>query len=221
MINRNLNDLKRNGRYGLYKRSLTLSKGQYNLICDYLQKINYSLQDIDKCLNRTPDNTVLIDIVIFVTWIQEAVEEIKKSYKEYALESFHYNEEVLKTNTQYLKAIRSFVCAHPLTTSRHNHYGFDGTLRCVDIRPKGADVTCAFWKPGDVFYVDKQGFVPYNKQKVDYWLYIYNSKKDDNLFEQFVGISLESICNVANDYIDYLYAMDKHLCKIKVHKDLV
>ena len=33
----------------------------------------------------------------------------------------------------YIKALRSFVVAHPLSTSRHSKYGLDGNYICVDI----------------------------------------------------------------------------------------
>lgn len=215
---KNLNGLKRNSHLGLYKKGLVLSNNQYHLVCDYLEKINYSLQDIERELKKKSDNSVLIIILVFVCWIQESVHEIKKSYKNYAIEDFAYDKTVLCVDKKFLNAIRSFVFAHPLTTNRHEFLGLDGTLRCIDIRPVGTDITSCFWKDDDRYYFDRSGMSLHNNQPVDYWLYIYNDKKYNNQFNQYVGISLNTICNIANDYIDYLYALDKHFNKVKVQK---
>lgn len=141
---RNLNGLKRDSHRGLYKKGLAVSDSRFYLICDYLEKINYAIQDIEKELKKDPDNSVLISILVYICWIQESVQEIQKSYTEYAMEGFTYNAELIDNDKMFLNAIRSFIFAHPLTTNRHELFGFDGSLRCVDIRQNGFDITSFF-----------------------------------------------------------------------------
>ena len=215
---KNLNNLKRNSHLGLYKKGLALSTDRYYLVCAYLEKINYSIQDIEKELKKNSDNSILISILVYVCWIQESVQEIQKSYQKYATEHLIYDTDVLDKDKKFLNAIRSFIFAHPLTTNRHELFGFDGTLRCVDIRPNGSDMTSCFWKEEDKNYLDENGLNPYKDQSVDYWLYIYNDEKYDNQFNQYIGVSLKTICSIANDYIEYIYALDKHLSKVKIQK---
>lgn len=218
IIIKNLNELKRDKNKGLYKQGLAISKEKHHLIYDYLEKINYSIQDIEKELNKEPDNSVLICILVYVCWIQESVKELQNSYQEYAIKNFSYDMVLLKDNENFLNAIRSFVFAHPLTTNRHELFGFDGTLRCADIHLSETSITSWFWKNEDKYFLDKNGLAPYKNQSVDYWLYIYNDKKYNNQFKQYIGISLKTICDIANDYIDFIYKLDNHLAKIKVQK---
>lgn len=39
---KNLNGLKRHNHVGLYKKGHCISVQKYHLVCDYLEKINYS-----------------------------------------------------------------------------------------------------------------------------------------------------------------------------------
>lgn len=215
---KDLNGLKRYNYLGLYKKGHCISGQKYSLACDYLEKINYSLQDISTELQKKPDRSVLICIIAYTCWIQESVNELKKCYKSNVFNNFSFNDSVIKENDSFLKAIRSFVLAHPFVTTRHKNYGFDGTLRCVDIRENGQDITFPFVKDKDKFYIDVNSKVTYNNQKVDYWLYIYNDNEYGNMFKQYIGISVDTICKVVNDYIDYLYALDKHMSKTKIQK---
>lgn len=44
----NLNDLKRNSHKGIFKRWLYKEPSDYSLVCDYLQKMNNSIDDINE-----------------------------------------------------------------------------------------------------------------------------------------------------------------------------
>ena len=216
---KDLNGLRRFNHVGLYKQGHCVSFQKYQLVCDYLEKINYSLQDITTELQKTPSRSSLICIVAYACWIQESITELKKCYKSYVFNNFLFNDTNIKENTDFLKAIRSFVLAHPFATDRHKKYGFDGTLRCIDIRENGQDVAFTFVKNEDKFYIDTNGKSAYNNQKIDYWLYIYNDNTYKNMFKQYIGISIDTICKIVNDYIDYLYALDKHMSKINIQKE--
>lgn len=211
----NLNGIKRHSPYGIYKKSLAKDKDSAHLICDYMEKISNSLQDIEKESQKKTDVSVLISSIAFLSWIDDSVDSIEKSYKSFALAGFNYAKTQIRKNSEYLKAIRSFVFAHPYKTDRHGKFGFDGSLRCADIRPACSDITEPFWHNDDKFYIDANGKTDYTGQEVDYWLYVYNSNKYDNTLKQYIGISLKPLYKIANDYVTYLYALDKHLCKVK------
>lgn len=216
---KDLNGLKKHSHVGLYKKGHCISAPKYHLVCDYLEKINYSLQDISAELQKKPDRSVLICIIAYACWIQESVDELKKCYKSYVFNSFLFNNVIIKENTDFLKAIRSFVLAHPFVTNRHKKYGFDGTLRCIDIRENSKNIVLTFVNDVDKFYIDVNGKSVYSNQEVDYWLYIYNENKYGNMLKQYIGISIDTICKVVNDYIDYLYALDKHMSKTNIQRE--
>lgn len=214
---KDLNGLKRGDHLGLYKKGHCVSSEKYQLVCDYLEKINYSLQDISTEYQKKPNNSVFICIIAYACWIQQSINELKKCYKPYVLENFAYDETIIKENDCFLKAIRSFVLAHPFTTTRHKEYGFDGTLYCIDIRANGSDMALfPLANNDDKYYIDVKGRVKYDHQKVDYWLYIYNDKKYGNRFKQYIGISVDTICKIVNDYVNYLYALDKHMSETNI-----
>lgn len=216
---KDLNRLKIYSHPGLYKKGHSVSIQKYHLACDYLEKINYSLQDISAELQKEPSHSVLICIIAYACWIQESINELKKCYKSYIFNNFSFDESIIKENDKFLKAIRSFVLAHPFTTTRHKNYGFDGTIYCADIRVNGSDTTSTFVEKKDKYYIDTKGKSKYENQKIDYWLYIYNDNEYENMFKQYIGISVDTICKVVNDYIDYVYALDKHMSKTNIQKD--
>lgn len=216
---KDLNGLKIHNHVGLYKKGHCISEYKYSLVCDYLEKINYSLQDISAELQKKPSRSVLICIIAYTCWIQESINELKKCYKSYIFNNFLFDDSVIKKNDNFLKAIRSFVLAHPFVTTRHKNYGFDGTLRCIDIRENGQDIAFPLVKDKDKFYIDVNGKSAHSNQKIDYWLYIYNDNEYGNMFKQYIGISIDTICKIANDYIDYLYALDKHMSKTNIQKE--
>lgn len=79
MIIKDLNELERDNHLGLYKKGHCISEQKYSLVCDYLEKINYSLQDISIELQKNPNRSVLICIIAYTCWIQESVNELKNA----------------------------------------------------------------------------------------------------------------------------------------------
>ena len=217
---KDLYKLHTNSHYGLYKKGHAISTLDYNLACDYLQKINYTLQDIRSELVKPLNRSVLICLLTYTTWILEAVDELKKCYKQYVFQSVPFNMELLETNKKYIRALRSFAIAHPLTTNRHLDYQLDGNLRCIDIQVNSPNNrSMDFSRQEQKFYLDIDGLKAYNQQLVHYWLCVYNSKYQENKYFQYIGINIGIICNIVNDYVDYIYMLDKHLSKLKIRKD--
>ena len=73
---RNLNDLDR----GIHKRWIWGTKDNYFRSCDYLQKINYSIQDLNAEIKNlsTPSMKDVIFVIALVDWICEAVKSIQE-----------------------------------------------------------------------------------------------------------------------------------------------
>lgn len=216
MINevKNLNGLHRGDRRGLYKRWILKDKSNYNRVCDYLQKINYCIQDLNSEL--TLKNLSMKDIVFVIVqtvWIQEAVEKLIMLYKDNIIDKFNYskNNELSKAK-KYINAIRSFVVAHPLSTSRHEKYGFDGNYICVDVRTPSQDMTFPFIETERSHHLNFDGVQDNLRDPLDnFFLYCYSEKDDNMRFYQYIGCSMSDIYHVAELYIEKIYELDKYM----------
>lgn len=217
MINelKNLNGLHRGNRRGLYKRWVLKDKSNYSRICDYLQKISYCIQDLNNELKL--EKLTMKDVIfaiVQVVWIQEATEALETYYKDDIINKFAFmkSDELVKAK-KYINAIRSFVIAHPLSTNRHEKYGFDGNYICIDVRTPSQDITFPLINDINRFnHLDFEGIHDSIKNSLDdFFLYCY-SKKDDNMrFFQYIGCSMSDIYHVAELYIEKIYLFDKYL----------
>ena len=92
---KNLNDIGRVEKRGIYKISLYKSNIHYFRACDYMQKINYCIQDLNSELEHLSDlsNKSIVYIITLVTWIREAVKELSNLYKENVCTKFSYSQE--------------------------------------------------------------------------------------------------------------------------------
>lgn len=212
MINkiRNLNDIQRVTRRGIYKQRLARNTSDYLRICDYMQKINFCIQDLNS--EREKLDSLEMRSIVYATvltdWLVEAVEKVEESYIDGTWDEFTYdNASSLQKANKYLRAIRSFMVAHPLSTNRHKDYGFDGNLICIDIRLPNEGLRLA---PDNCFYLlDHEGQVAGKEENTDFYLYAYSRKVEHKVTSVYIGCKLEDIYKVAELYIDKLYAMDK------------
>ena len=212
---RNLNDLDR----GIHKRWIWGTKDNYFRSCDYLQKINYSIQDLNaenKNLS-TPSMKDVIFVIALVDWICEAVKSIQEILLQDVLSGFIYKEdERVKKAGKYFKAIRSFVVAHPLNTSRHKDYGLDGDLICVDVRSKISPIISTYSSNADWFFLGINGFQENAKNvSADFVLCGYSQKTDKMQYSKFIGANFSDLYYVANLQVEKLYALDKYLGKLR------
>ncbi len=216
---RNLNNLNR----GIHKRWIWGNRDNYYRSCDYLQKINYCIQDLNAEIENLsePSMKEVVYVIVLIDWICEAVGAISKILRPEIIDNYSYkkNEYVLKTE-KFLKAIRSFVVAHPLSTNRHKRYGFDGDLICVDIRSKTSVLTKTCSQNYDWFYLNFDGLKENAKeQDADFVLYVYSQKADGMQFFKYIGADFKDLYSVAELQIEKLYDLDKYLGKLK-KKDL-
>lgn len=105
---------------------------------DYLQKINFSIQDINYLIGdsgRIETRTDVISLIVMINWIADSVWQYKSCLAEGLMDSFRFSGwENLKKCYVFIKALRSIVIAHPLNTSNHKNMGFDGGIICIDLR---------------------------------------------------------------------------------------
>ena len=217
---RNLNNL----RGGIKKQWIWQHRENYYKSNDYLQKINYCIQDLNHEIMylANPSMKEAIYTIVLVDWIREAVDALPALLSSGALDRFVFPKQAeAALAKQYLAAIRSFAVAHPLSTNRHYKFGFDGDKICVDIRSKGNIITQPFTKEEDWYHLDFGGLVSNAKDKsADFVLLIYSKETDNMRFFKYIGADFSDIYHVAAVYIEKLYAMDRYLGKLR-KKDLM
>lgn len=216
----NLNDIRRGNILGIFKRWIYKTPLDYHKTCDYLQKINYSIQDLNseiECLSNITAKEIIYTISL-VDWIIESYNETIKAIKIEVINGFAYSkQEELKKANAYLKALRSFVVAHPLSTDRHKEFGFDGNFICIDISSGNDPLFDLLHNHLEFFYhLDYDGMKEKAIDKSDnFYLRSYSEKDDGAKFSREIGSKVELIYRVAELYVDALYELDKYLSKQK------
>lgn len=217
---RNLNDLRRGDVCGLYKRWIYKTPNTYHKVCDYLQKINYSIQDLNaeiECLSKISAKEIIY-IISLVDWIIESFNAIKKALKEVIIKDFVYSKKAeIDKATAYLKALRSFVVAHPLSTNRHKEFGFDGNFICIDVTSNVGPLFVLLNNHMEYFYhLDYEGLKEKTYDETDdFYLRSYSEKDDGMKFSREIGSKISYLYRVADLYVDALYELDNYLSKQK------
>ena len=219
---RTTDNLGEGSRRGLQKQWPLKNEIEDSLHWDYIQKVNYSVQDFNDCIARKSELTRM-DVVYAITlvdWIDDAVERICSCYKETAVRAFKYErEEELSNLRNYFRGVRSFVNAHPLGTDRHEALGLDGTYVCIDIRREisamyaHADKQC---KPKNIlFRLTPKGLESVaDLHESDVILYTYLKHDSAKLF-RYIGLNLDDVRNFAALCIDKLYEFDRYLGNLR------
>lgn len=186
-------------------------------LSDCLQKIAFSIQDLNHALQSISSNSFqrrdIIYIILLVTWIQEAFDCIQKSLKP-CLNTTPDNNEDLQKARKFINATRSFIVAHPLTTNRHSGFGFDGNYICIDISRIPWNHIPPYWKHSSCYCLSFDGLkeTP-NKVIGDFALTVYSEKDDGMQFYHHIGCSFKDFYKVAELYIDRLYQLDTFIRK--------
>ena len=212
---KDLNDLNR----GIYKLWIWGDKDSFYRGNDYLQKINYSIQDLNREIQNLSQPTMkeVIYIIALVDWIYEAADAILKLLKRELGKNFEYSEESsLSQAKKYLRAIRSFVVAHPLNTNRHKEYGFDGDFICVDVRHKTSLLMKTDAMAKNWYYLSIDGMQENGIDIAsDFVLYAYSEQIDGNQFYKIIGANFSDLYYAARLQIENLYELDRRLSKLK------
>ena len=212
---RDLNDLSPRHRPGFNKKWPLKTPTDYELLHDYLQKVNYSIQDFNATIENgfTQNRKDIIFLVALTDWIIEATEKIPECYHDESVSAFVYSRESeLAAYKEFFKAVRSFVLAHPLGTDRHPKFGLNGDFLCVDLGGGGLAVHL---HDKGFHRLTLDGLSPVNKMsESDVVLSVY-SKKDGAAFFQHICFDMEDLRNVAAAHIDCLYELDRHISRLR------
>lgn len=198
---------------GFAKKWIYSKNVEYELACDYLQKINYCIQDFNHTVQKDYDRGNICFLILLVTWIQEAYKSIEELVLVDLRKKFVYKDEALAIQcNHYIGALRSFVVAHPLSTSRHEKYSLNGDYICVDISTGPISPVIRAFKQEEKFYhLSVEGLKKSdNIEKYDYRLYVYDKKENAEFFKYF-GCTIEELEIVAKVYISKLRALDLFL----------
>lgn len=211
---RDLNDLKQ----GLHKRWIYKDCPSQEIALDYLQKINFSIQDLNQTLSQKQfDYKDIVFIICLVDWIRESVNCILPLFKDGVSDNFSFSsQETLTKAKNYFCAIRSFIVAHPLETTRHKDFSLDGTYICVDLFQNDTSFVLLTTEHSEQYrYLDYAGMHG-GYVKTDFYLKAYSSKYYQNQFFLLIGFGLEDIVRYARLCIQKIYELDKYLFKLKM-----
>lgn len=212
---RNLNDIQRVEKRGIYKRSLCKSTQDSLFVDDYMQKINFSIQDLNMELTGIHDlsSKSIVYIITLVTWISEAMHALQKRYRGVVINGFCYSREnELVQACNYLKALRSFAIAHPMKTEKHSAYGMDGRLICMDIVLPHRSLSLV---PDENFRtLSHTGLKSEKLANADFYLHAYSREEEHHVHTVYIGCTVYDVYHVAELYIDKLYALDRYLRKM-------
>ena len=179
------------------------------LVYDLVQKINYTVQDLNNEIQYLDNPTMkeIIYVITLVCWLDEALNKLIN----YGCSE--YTKDINKGNTKkehdFLWALRSFVLAHPTDTFKHSKYGLDGSKICVDVREASvAELSIDYDRS---YTLGIEGLVKNpNKIKGDYYLSIYSS--EDNYESMFyVVCSINELYDIAQLYIDIFCLIETHI----------
>lgn len=204
------------------KRWIWGSEYNYSITLDYLQKVCVSIMDLNgemKYLDK-PEIKDIVFIITLVCWICEAKKSIYDKLRYEVKEHIKSKEdEELKKANEYMKALRSFVIAHPLKTNRHDKFRMDGDLICVDFRSADDPICKLIDDPTFWFSLDIEGLHENaTDEPSDFNLLVYSKKIDQMKYIKYIKVRFSDIYRVAELNIDYLYKLDKALNKITKKK---
>ena len=204
------------------KRWIWGSEYNYSITLDYLQKVCVSIMDLNseiKHLNK-PEIKDIVFVITLVCWICEAKQAIYNKLRDEVKEYINLrdDEELIKAN-KYIKALRSFVIAHPLETTRHDKFGMDGDLICIDFRRADDPICKLIDDPTFWFSLDIEGLHENaTDEPSDFNLLVYSKKIDQMKYIKYIKVRFSDIYRVAELNIDYLYKLDKTLGKLTQKK---
>lgn len=211
---RDLNDLK----HGIHKRWIYKDCLSQETLGDYLQKINFSIQDLNRTFSqKTFDYKDIVFIICLVDWIRESVNCILPLFKKGVLDDFSFScQDTIAKVKKYFDAIRSFVVAHPLETNRHEGFSLNGTYICLDLFQGDDSMVALTSNHSEQYrYLDYEGMHE-GFAKTDFYLKAYSSKYYQNRFFLLIGFCLEDIVRYARLCIQKTYELDKYLFKLKM-----
>ena len=212
-LKEDLNDLSLSSKYGFDKIWIYRDKISKEKSGDYLQKIVFSMSDYNKELDiQNKEAKDVIFMILLANWIKDTYNLLLETYKKETIRNYKRND--FSKEKDYLEAVRSFVVAHPMNTTRHKKFKLDGTYICNDICIKD-NYFFSFMKDDSIFYLDLDGLHEGKPRfKYDYLLKVYSSC-DDMRFFKYICCSFDDITTCVSRYIDELYNLGLYLGSLK------
>lgn len=209
---KNIQELKiKQYEKGLLKKWVYKSEKEADLVSDYLLKINYSINDINRQLDAKLSMKEIVFVIVLIDWIMDCTNHIYQTLQKF-VQKMNLEPDYLKNETNYFKAIRSFVVAHPVNTTRHEKFGLDGNFICVDIRTKSNIVNLL--KGDEVYSINLEyGFSHGINKEDDIYLMCYSNRLDAYKYCKFITFNFESVLDVARKYIEKITLLDKFMSK--------
>lgn len=206
------------GGKGIYKQWIYGGKTNYNLSCDYIQKLNYDYEDY--VIFNNPENIKgrkdVYYLVLLAVWIKDTCESLEKIIRSELLDDFHFlREEELLRAKKYIEAIRSALLAHPLNTDRHKSFGFDGDFISIDIGYPRVQLIFKILnnRRCSAIYLDGV-HDDADITDCDYCIVGYRKQKGAEFYEH-IGFNKRDIDFCVELYREKIQKLDMHLCKKK------
>lgn len=188
------------------------------VIYGYMAKIKFSITDANIILEGIEDETLkperkdVVFLIAALSWIQESYELIERCLKPELKQEYT---EGFEQSKKYIKAIRSFLVAHPMNTNRHEKLGLDGDLNCADIRPERnheclkelLSIGC-FSLNGMKLLTRQEIRQTISEEKV-FYVKIYSQKDDKEKSDRYIIFYYRDMCMAANAYIQQIHTIDK------------
>lgn len=185
-------------------------KHSQSLLYDYLQQINFCIQDLNTEYHNI-DNFTRKEVVYCIAltdWISEAMRKITQCIRDNILSGFVYAKDaILEEHENYLRALRSLAVAHPLSTNRHPAFGLNGDIICVDIHTKRPTLAREYW----CYHLDEHGLTNNYQQTDTFYLIAYSCNIENSQFQIAIGCNIQTLIETARLYIDKLYALNRYL----------
>ena len=199
------------------------------VIYGYMAKIKFSITDANMILDAIERGDEIqrqdvVFLVVALSWIQDCYERIERCLKQELKPE--YTEEFEKSK-RFLKAIRSFLVAHPMGTDRHEKLGLDGDLNCADIRPENSRNYIKERFSIGYFSLEENGLseIQEDNQRVQekihqiisqekvFYVRVYSQKYDKEKSDKYIIFPYRDLCIAANMYIQQIHVIDKAIKK--------
>ena len=214
---RTIDGINRDNR-GLRKAWLAKDKAHSDLVSECVLKVDYSVQDFNKTIENgfsvSPKDVVYL--IVLADWIRDSYRRIKDCLRDDVVNGFVFSDAAqLDCYWKFFKAIRSIVVAHPVGSSQHREYGFDGSRICVDVRSKSFLDTFPVAK---LFRLRIGGIGDTDCVRDDDVVlatYSTDSTEKGRLHFQRVCLDMADVRDAAELYIDALYELDRYVDGLK------
>lgn len=200
-----------------------MGNDNYSLSVEFLAKVNNCITDLNSEIDGLSELSMkdVVYIAVLINWLSDAVYEIRELLPTHMKEKVPKPDANMVKVVEFLKAVRSFIIAHPLHTDRHEKYKLDGTLICVDVRGPISEFDKAFARGIECFYFGLDGMEESTMDMdSDFHLLAYDKKSDGGLLYKYIHLKLDDLFYAANCRIKYLEDLDKELSKLKQKKIL-